>query len=58
MKYKLLYWIALVRIRYGLLCGRIGEWFLWQEWKQCTGREEFEEDIKRLRGYMNVNENG
>lgn len=42
--------------KYGILCGKIGEWFLWQEWKQCTDREEFEADIRRLRGVEKYSE--
>ena len=49
MWYWILYQRAAIEIKVAMLCGRIGEWFLWQEWKQCTDREEFEESIRRLR---------
>ena len=49
MKYWIYFQIAKVEIKYCLLCGKIGEWFLWQEWKHFTDREEFENDIRRLR---------
>jgi hypothetical protein len=32
-----------------MLCGRIGTWFLWQEWKPFADRGEFDEAIKRFR---------
>lgn len=41
--------LAKIQMKWCLLCGRIGEWFLWQEWKPFTGRDEFNEAIKRLR---------
>lgn len=41
---------AEIELRYGLYCGKIGEWFLWQQWKQCVDREEFEKALKRLGG--------
>ena len=50
MKYKFWFFIAGIEFRIGRLCGKIGEWFLWQEWKQYTDREEFNEAINRLRG--------
>ena len=50
MKYWIYYQIASIRVKYVILCGRIGEWFLWQEWKEFVDREEFEIAIRRLRG--------
>jgi len=48
--YRFWYRVCGIELRWGMFCGRVGEWFLWQEWKQCTDREEFERDIRRLRG--------
>jgi hypothetical protein len=56
MDYRILYLIEGLKLRFGLLCGKIGEWFLWQEWKQCTDREEFNKDIRRLRGIDELEE--
>jgi len=56
IRYWFLYQMAGIELRYAMLCGRIGEWFLWQEWKQCSDREEFEADIRRLRGVEKYSE--
>ena len=53
IKYWVLYKVAWFEFKIAFLCGKIGEWFLWQEWKHCTDREEFEKDIRRLRGIDN-----
>jgi hypothetical protein len=41
--------IARLVLQWCKLCGRIGRWFLWQEWKPFCDREEFDEAIKRFR---------
>jgi len=50
INYWMLYRIAGVDYNIGRLCGKIGEWFLWQEWKRYTDRKEFDSDIRKLRG--------
>lgn len=50
IRYWFQYQIAGLEFEYGRLCGKIVEWFLWQEWKQCVYREDFEAGIRRLRG--------
>jgi len=51
MKTWFLYQKVTIEFRLAILFGKIGEWFLWQEWKQFADREEFDSAIKRLREF-------